>query len=231
MNPKNDRRNFLKNGAILTSILLLGNTTKLMADDTSKAIESIFDVFKLRRSVRKYKSTPVPQEHIEKILKAACSAPNSGNQQPWKFLVIQKKETIQNLKTACIDRSLKHFKDNGNPTNEEVEERSVKINDYYSNCFSAPAYIVVLTDNESKYPDYNHLDGPLAAGYLILAARALGYGTVHYTDSIPDEVTKKVLNIPEKYTRVCITPVGVPVEWPDSPPKKKLEEMVSYEEL
>lgn len=54
----------------------------------------------------------------------------------------------------------------------------------------------MLTDNESKWHSYNEKDGALAAGYLILAARALGYGTVFITDSIPEQVTKKVCNIP-----------------------------------
>jgi len=59
----------------------------------------------------------------------------------------------------------------------------------------------------------------------------LGYGTVHITDVIPDRVTKTVLRIPDRYTWVCITPVGIPVEWPESPPKKKLEEFIAYESL
>jgi nitroreductase len=71
----------------------------------------------------------------------------------------------------------------------------------------------------------------MAAGFLTLAARALGYGTVFITDVIPDSVTKEVLRIPDRYTRVCITPLGIPVEWPDAPPKKKLEEFIPYESL
>jgi hypothetical protein len=39
------------------------------------------------------------------------------------------------------------------------------------------------------------------------------------------------LSVPGHYTRVCITPLGIPVEWPDSPPKKKLEEFIAYETL
>jgi nitroreductase len=97
--------------------------------------------------------------------------------------------------------------------------------------FSAPVFIVVLTDNNSKYPDYNHWDGPLAAGYLMLAARALGYGTVFITDAIPENVTKAVLQIPDNYTRVCITPLGVPSEWPATPLKKDLNELISFDKL
>jgi nitroreductase len=91
--------------------------------------------------------------------------------------------------------------------------------------------IVVLTDNQSRYATYHHWDGPLAAGNLMLAARSLGYGTVFITDAIADEITKSVLKIPDRYTRVCITPVGVPVEWPASPAKKSLDEFVAWETL
>ncbi len=72
-------------------------------------------------------------------------------------------------------------------------------------------------------------DGSLAAGYLMLAARALGYGTVFCTDTIAENLTQKIFNIPEHYNRICITPVGVPESWPESPPKKSLDELVIYE--
>ena len=113
-------------------------------------------------------------------------------------------------------------------TKEEYEKM---VRSRLGNYFSAPVYIIVLTDNKSLYPDYNHWDGPLAAGYLMLAARALGYGTVFITDAIPEDVTKEIFNIPDTYTRVCITPLGVPIEWPKSPEKKKLEDFISFDTL
>ena len=187
---------------------------------------SLFETIRSRRSVRQFKPTPVPEEHLLRILDAARLAPTSGNQQPWKFLVIQDPGVIDELKEACVQRSLEARRARGMPATEEVAE-SVRTS--LQGYFSAPAYIVVLTDGESRYPTYNHWDGPMAAGYLMLAARALGYGTVFVTDSIPAEVTKEVLNIPDRYTRVCITPLGVPETWPDSPEKKGLDEFILYE--
>ena len=67
--------------------------------------------------------------------------------------------------------------------------------------------------------------------FLTSSAALLGSGMLLGTDAIPDQVTKEVLHIPGRYTRVCITPLGIPVEWPDSPPKKKLEEFIAYESL
>jgi nitroreductase len=132
---------------------------------------------------------------------------------------------INRMKDACVKQSLDRLNADQRKQNEE------KIKSRFNDYFSAPVYIVVLTDNNSNYPDYNHWDGPLAVGYLMLAARALGYGTVFITDAISDKITKEVLQIPDRYTRVCITPIGVPVEWPVIPSKKKLEEFISYEAL
>ncbi|MFC1537764.1 nitroreductase family protein, partial [Gemmatimonadota bacterium] len=147
---------------------------------------------------------------------------------PWKFIVVQDKSIIMKLKEACIANAINRFEDRGDPTESQLDERMVEIKAYYKKCFSAPVYVTVLTDNESTYPTYNHWDGPLAAANLMIAARALGYGTVHYTDSVPSAVTKKVLNIPDRYERVCFMPVGIPIEWPDTPPKKQYESFIIH---
>lgn len=65
----------------------------------------------------------------------------------------------------------------------------------------------------------------------MIAARSLGYGTVYYTDFIPDDLTMKVFNIPEQFERICITPLGIPEAWPKSPQKKTLEEFVVLEKF
>jgi nitroreductase len=193
-----------------------------------KQSADIWDIFKNRRSVRKYTSDSIPEADIQKIIDAARTAPSSGNQQPWKFLVVRDKTKINQMKESCIKLSLKRYETNAKRglTKEQFEE---KVRASFDNYFSAPVYIIVLTDNKSMYPDYNHWDGPMAAGYLMLAARALGYGTVFITDSVPESVTKDVLGIPDMYTRVCFTPLGIPVEWPQSPSKKKLEEFILYD--
>lgn len=190
----------------------------------------IWNVFQSRRSVRKFKPDAIPEKDIIKIIDAARMAPTSGNQQPWKFLVIRDRKTIDQIKEACIKMRL----DKNASQNNSMENRELlaeKIKKTFEDYCSAPVYIVILTDNNSMYPGYNHWDGPLAAGYLMLAARALGYGTVFITDAIPEAVTKSVLNIPDNYTRVCITPLGLPYEWPAKPAKKNLEELIAWDKL
>jgi nitroreductase len=189
---------------------------------------SFFETVRGRRSVRQFQPTPIPEDHLRQILDAARLAPTSGNQQPWKFLVVQDRSLIEELEEACVEKSLEARRARGMPASEEV---AASISDALQGYFSAPVYVVVLTDGQSRYPTYNHLDGPMAAGYLMLAARALGYGTVFITDSIPADVTKEVLGIPDRYTRVCITPIGVPEAWPESPEKKDLDEFLVYEKF
>jgi nitroreductase len=185
-----------------------------------------FETVAGRRSVRSFKGDEVSDAHLLKILDAARLAASSGNQQPWKFLVIRDPKKKDALKKACIERGMARIKAAAGLEGEQLVEKTRKLQQYYDTCFTAPLFVVVLVDRQSPYPDYNHFDGPMAVANLMLAARALGYGTVFYTDTIPDEVTRQVLQIPERYEWVCITPIGVPGEWPKAPTKKELSEFI-----
>ena len=192
-------------------------------------MKSFFDVVNARRSVRKFKPEPVPPEHITQMLDAARLAPTAGNQQPWKFLVVQDQAKIAELKEACIEARLAKFEKQENPSPAKLAERRAELVQYYQDFLSVPLCILVFTDDQSNYPSYNAHDGPLAAGHLILAARSLGYGTVYTTDSVPEEVTRAVFGVPEQYRRVCLLPIGVPESWPERKAKKELAELVVYE--
>jgi len=221
------RRSFLRLAAAGGAICATGATTALSAPSASGSDSDVLGIFAKRQSVRRYKSDPVPEEHLRLILDAARRSPTSGNQQPWKFLVVRKPATIERLRAGCL-----HLYEAGWPKDLPAAEKASRIENAtkrLAGYFSAPVYIVVLTDSQSTYPSYNHHDGPLAAGYLCLAARTLGYGTVYITDAIPEQVTREVLAIPERYERVCITPLGIPDGWPEPMPKKKLEEFVVFE--
>lgn len=228
------RRSFLRSAALVgTAALITRAHAATEAAATPGDPLDFWEIVRSRRSVRRFRpDVPVPEEHITKILDAARMSATSGNQQPWKFLVVRSPEKIRELKDACMAFAAEQFAQHPeyypNVTREQFEKSAHATFDGY---LSAPVYVVVLTDNRSKYPDYNHYDGPLAAANLMLAARALGYGTVFLTDSIPDAITKRVFNIPDYYTRVCLTPIGVPVEWPKAPKKKPLEDFIAYESL
>ena len=223
------RRDFMKLAIAAGTPLAWGSSPRVAFGQTREPEGdelSFFQTVRARRSVRRFLPTPVPEEHLREILDAARLAPTSGNQQPWKFLVVRDQGLITSLKDTCIEKSLDARRARGFTVSAEMRE---SVSASFQGYFSAPVYVVVLTDNESRYPTYNHWDGPLAAGYLMLAARALGYGTVFVTDSIPVDVTSEVLSIPDRFTRVCITPIGVPEAWPESPEKKDLDEFIVHD--
>ncbi|MFC1639945.1 nitroreductase family protein [Gemmatimonadota bacterium] len=226
MESRQDRRKFMTQTAAAGGAIAFGGLTRQAhaQNDLGDSQDlNFFDVVRRRRSVRKFKPDPVPEEHLRQILDATRLAPTSGNQQPWKFLIVKDRVLLDRLKDTCVEQSLAARRAR---SGELTSEQTASVSQYYLDYLSAPVYVVVLTDNESRYPTYNHWDGPLAAGYLMLAARALGYGTVFCTDSIPEEITRQVFEIPDRYTRVCITPIGVPEAWPDSPEKKSLDEFI-----
>ena len=189
----------------------------------------LFKTIDNRRTVRQFKNDPVPNEHLMKILDAARFAPTAGNQQPWKFLVVRDKVILERLKDLTFswyrDRyPVQEKSDIG--TRQPVNER---LREMLNRVLSAPVYVAVLADIETRYPEYVIHDGTLAAGYLMIAARGLGYGTGFYTTFFPEDKMKQVFNIPDRFRLICFTPIGIPEVWPEPPPKKDLNDIVVFD--
>jgi len=53
--------------------------------------DSFLELVKARRSIRRFKPDPIPDEYVEKIIEAARWAPSGFNSQPWEFVVIKDK--------------------------------------------------------------------------------------------------------------------------------------------
>jgi nitroreductase/ketosteroid isomerase-like protein len=193
--------------------------------------EYLFGIIQKRRTVRAFKSEPVPEEHILKILDAARMAPTAGNQQPWKFLVIRDREKLDKLQVEALGWYLKVYKEKMNPSEADVKATQDALKGILENVLSAPVYVAVLADSEAKHAKYIDHDGPLAAGYLMIAARALGYGSGYFTTFFPEDQMRTFFRIPEKYKLVCFTPIGIPADWPEAPEKKPLDEMVIFEDF
>ena len=63
------------------------------------------DVVLGRRSIRGYKSDPVPKELIKEVLKLAMRSPSSMNTQPWNFTVVTGK-TLDLIRAGNTERNL-----------------------------------------------------------------------------------------------------------------------------
>lgn len=62
-----------------------------------EALEAIM----YRRSVREYTGEQIPKENLLKIVDAGRMAATGGNKQPWEFIVVTEKKTINALKVAA----------------------------------------------------------------------------------------------------------------------------------
>ena len=175
----------------------------------------LFQAIKERRSIRKYKTTPVSEEQLNSILEAARWAPSWANTQCWSFVVVR---------------------DNG--TKEKLSETLSSVNPASTAIKSAPIVIVACAKQErSGYykgtpvtdkGDWFMFDVALAMQNLTLAAHGLGLGTVHvgFFDAAK---TAQILGVPEGIAVVEMTPLGHPEDQPAAPRRKELSEFVFYE--
>jgi nitroreductase len=64
---------------------------------------NVVEAIKTRKSIRDFKSDPVSQNILKKILKIACRAPSASNAQPWQFTVITG-DVLENIRMATIEK-------------------------------------------------------------------------------------------------------------------------------
>ena len=193
----------------------------------SLRIEAVFETIKNRRTVREFDGSPVPEEHITKILDMARYAPTAGNVQPWKFVVIQNPKSL-----AALKDSLKNWWTSSVIARQLGEEEEKKYiqggKKQIDKIMTAPVYVLVFVDT-SVYAEEALYDGCLAVENLMLAARALGYGTGFFTSFFPEDKVCAFVGTPKNYKFICATPIGRPSKWPSVPEKKPLEEFIVRE--
>ena len=168
----------------------------------------IFQVFRDRRSIRKYKDTPVEQVKIEQILDAARLAPSWKNLQCWRFLVLTDADKRAKLLEAFPD---------DNPGKKAIA--------------MAPVVIVVCgnpVESEVEHDiEYFIADISIAFEHLCLAAHALGLGTC-WMGWYDEAQIKKAFGIPSYIRIVGITPLGYPDQDPKPRPRKELREIAFF---
>jgi nitroreductase len=149
------------------------------------------DLFKKRRSVRRFTKEPVGEQAIKEILTAAMVAPSANNVHPVEYFVVRDPETLRKLATVG---SWQEF-----------------IGD-------APIAIVVLADSQKS--KHWLVDAAIAAAHIYLQATAQGLGTcwanIHdgQTEKGEDRerFVRRILNLPPAKRIICVLPIGHPAE-------------------
>ena len=186
--------------------LLLGRaaTRATAGSETSEAKKkgpSFAAVVKHRAMIRAYKSDPVPEEKIQRLLKYAVRAPSAGNLQPWEFIVVKSPETRAKLAKAAFDQT---------------------------SVASAPAVIVTCADIQragSQYGArgafYSLVDTAFASLLILLGAVEQGLGACFVGSYNPEEVVK-IFALPDHVRPVGLITVGYPAEQPRKPGTAKI---------
>lgn len=64
----------------------------MLKEEIAMNYESFLELVKKRRSIRRFKPDPIPDEYVNRIIEAARWAPSGFNSQPWEFVVIKDKK-------------------------------------------------------------------------------------------------------------------------------------------
>jgi len=141
-----------------------------------------------RRSVRRFTDQPISSQDLEGVLRAAIHAPSANNQQPWQFVVIDDRQTRGHL---------------------------VEIHPYAKSLLEAPLGILVCGDLRlQKSEDYWVQDCAAATQNLMLAAHALGLGTVWqgvYPRMARVQAIQELLRMPQEVLPFALISIGHPV--------------------
>jgi nitroreductase len=183
----------------------------------------VLEAIKTRRSIRKYKSTPVEDRAVETVLEAARWAPSWANTQCWRFVVVRDAD----IKNKLADTLIAISADRPNRAAEAIRNAPVTIvacAERRRSGYSLSEPRTPVTDKG----DWYMFDVALAVQNMVLAAHSLGLGTV-IIGAFDALRAAKILGVPEGLAVVSLIPLGYPDEEPPIRPRKELSEIVFYD--
>jgi nitroreductase len=166
----------------------------------------VLEAIKSRRSVRKYKSVPIPEDKVQKVMSAARHAPSAANMQPWKFIIVMDEDAKKRLSQAC----------SGMPW-----------------VAHSPVVIVAIANMDAAlsmiggYMNSAPVDVAIALDHISLAAVSEGLGTC-WIGAFKEEKVLDALSVPTGNRIVALMTMGYPEETPGPTGRKHLSEIVCY---
>jgi nitroreductase len=184
------------------------NKGKIMSDHTTlKNILDTLTAIHNRKSVRNFTGNPITKEQIDVLLKAAMAAPSAVNCQPWEFIVVADRNTLDKLGDTLP---------------------------YAKMIYKAGAAIIVCGvpgKAHKQLIEYAVIDSTLASQNILLAAEAIGLGAI-WTAAYPYpermEAIRSILNVPAEVIPLNVIPIGHPTG-EDKPKEKFNKEKIHLE--
>lgn len=170
-------------------------------------MDSVLDAIAKRASVRSFTPEPVTPAEWDALMRAAMAAPSAVNSQPWDFVIIEDRKTLDALADALP---------------------------YAKMAREAPGAVVLCGSAARAFGGkeaFAVIDASLAGENLLVAATALGLGAV-WTALYPEEArmaaTRSVLGVPRDVIPLAFIPVGHP-KGPAVPKDKYRTELIHRE--
>ncbi len=167
-----------------------------------------FELIEKRRSVRSYLSKDVEDEKLEKILKAANSAPSAGNLQAYRIYITKDREKKKKLAIAAFGQKF-------------IAEAPVVL------VFCANPEESGIYYGERGRRLYSLQDATIAATFAMLACYELGLATC-WVGAFDEDSVRRVMGIPKNLVPIAILPIGYPKEKPEKTGRKRLSEIVKF---
>lgn len=175
------------------------------------------EVLRGRRSIRRYAGRAVPDALVREILDLARHAPSSLGAQPWCFVVIRSRETLERL--AAI---------------KDAYCAADKREAYPAGFLAGAPLVVVICVERGRAHGRQRESGVLAACHLLLAAHARGLGGTYLTGYQPDDPgleheIRLLLRLPADVDPIALVPLGYPAERPTPKELRPLGDLIHEE--
>ena len=188
-----------------------------------------------RRTVRDFSDRGVPHQIIEDCLRAAGSAPNGANMQPWHFVVVTDSEIKRRIREGA-EAEEHEFYTRRAPQEWLDALRALGTDEHKPFLESAPYLIAVFASNYEIGEDgkrikhyYATESVGLATGFLIAALHNAGLASLTHTPS-PMRFLNEILDRPSNERPFLLLVVGYPAAGAEVPDihRKPLEEISSW---
>jgi len=201
-----------------------------------------YDQLKTRHSCRDFAATHVPREVIENAIRAAGTAPNGANHQPWHFAVIASPDKKRAIREAAEAEERRFYGEDGDkpkaseqwldalaPIGTDASKPFLETAPYLIACF-AQRTGGIEEDGETQNYYVNESVG-IACGMLITALHEAGLATLTHTPS-PMGFLRDLCGRPKNEKPLMIVVAGLPGEHATVPEhairKKPLKQISSW---
>lgn len=207
--------------------------------------DQFIELARARRCVHRFKSDPIPDAYIERIIEPARWAMSGGNAQPWEFIVVKDLATRKTIADLYVEARRSQYPIEMTRREEVRHHLAARDPSEPAGFRDAPVVIVVCGDRrtlqasvlstnfitEEGAPNSVYLKNMAnATQNLHLAARALGLGSQWVSvNCILEQPLKALLDVPAELTIHTMVPVGYPAGEPPAVCRREQREIVHFE--